>query len=401
MILPRFCSIAAIEGPEMLFELDAGRDSFRQEVREFFARHVTSEMVQRARDTGTYHDAGLYRAVAAQGWIGLNWPVEDGGLGRDALDALVFGEEAHRVGAPLMMLSTTLMVANTIRFAATLEQRSRILRPVLAGDITCCLGYTEPGCGSDVAAAATTAVRDGASWVINGQKVFTTLAHEATHVFLLCRTEFGGPKYHNLTLFLVPLDSPGVTIDLIRTLSGERTNTTFYSGVRVSDELRIGDINGGWSVMREALVHERGGSLGDIPEIVHLSREILRSSSLGGENSLSETQRACVARLATHGEISRLLDLRVRSMIVDGQSPSIEGSIQKLYASTHLVADVSDAMEAFGPQTVIAERIRGSSLSGALEYLYRHSAVTTIYGGTSEIQRSIIAERALGLPRTR
>lgn len=385
----------------MLFELDAERDSFRQEVREFFVRYVTAEMVQRARDTGTYHDAGLYRAVADRGWIGLNWPKEDGGQGRDALDSLVFGEEAQRVGAPLMMLGITLMVANTIRFAATLEQRSRILRRVLAGDITCCLGYTEPGCGSDVAAATTTAVRDGASWVINGQKVFTTLAHEATHVFLLCRTDIGGPKYHNLTLFLVPLDSPGVQIHPMQTLSGERTNTTFYSGVRVSDELRVGAVNSGWSVMREALVHERGGSLGDLPEIVHLSRVILRCSSLGGGKSLTGAQRACVARLATHAEISRLLDLRVRSMVVGGQSPSIEGSIQKLYASTHLVADVSDAMEAFGSQTVVAERTRSSSLSGALEYLYRHSAITTIYGGTSEIQRSIIAEHALGLPRSR
>jgi 3-oxocholest-4-en-26-oyl-CoA dehydrogenase alpha subunit len=400
-MLPNSCSMAVMERPEMLFELDAERDSFRQEVREFFARHVTAEMVQRARDTGTYHDAGLYRAVADQGWIGLNWPEEDGGQGRDALDALAFSTEAQRAGAPLMMLSITLMVANTIRFAATLRQRNRILRPVLAGDITCCLGYTEPGCGSDVAAATTTAVRDGAGWVINGQKVFTTLAHEATHVFLLCRTDIDGPKYHNLTLFLVPLDRPGVTIDAIHTLSGERTNTTFYSDVRVSDELRIGHINGGWSVMREALVHERGGSLGDLPEIVHLSHEILRWSSSGGGSSLTETQRACVARLAMHGEISRLLDLRVRSMIVNGQSPAIEGSIQKLYASAHLVGDVSDAMEAFGPQTVVAEGIRGSSLSGALEYLYRHSAVTTIYGGTSEIQRSIIAEHALGLPRSR
>jgi alkylation response protein AidB-like acyl-CoA dehydrogenase len=385
----------------MLFELDADRDSFRQEVREFFARHVTAEMVQRVRDTGTYHDAGLYRAVADQGWIGLNWPREEGGQGRDALDSLAFGEEAQRAGAPLMMLGITLMVANTVRYAATPEQRSRILRRVLAGDITCCLGYTEPGCGSDVAAATTTAVRDGASWVINGQKVFTTLAHEATHVFLLCRTDIGGPKYHNLTLFLVALDSPGVAIEPIHTLSGERTNATFYADVRVSDELRIGDVNSGWSVMREALVHERGGSLGDLPEIVHLSRQILRWSSRGAGKSLTESQRACVARLATHAEISRLLDLRVRSMVVDGQSPSIEGSIQKLYASTHLAADVSDAMEAFGSSSVVAEGIRGSSLSAELEYLYRHSAVTTIYGGTSEIQRSIIAEHALGLPRSR
>jgi alkylation response protein AidB-like acyl-CoA dehydrogenase len=216
---------------------------------------------------------------------------------------------------------------------------------------------------------------------------------------LLCRTGLREAKYRNLTLFIVPLDSPGTVIEPIWTLGGERTNMTYYSDVRVSDDFRIGGVDDGWTVMREALVHERGGSLGEVPEIRSLAERCLRFAAEIGEGGLTDHQREVIARMMIHAEMTRLLDLRVRQMIVDDKSPAIEGSMTKLYSTEHLCSDVSAAMDAFGSAAVLAEK--GPSLGGLLEYMYRHSVVTTIYGGTTEIQRSIIAETGLGLPRSR
>ena len=214
----------------MDFRLGERSDAFRDEVRAFLGEHFSPEMVERAHDTGTSHNWEFHRALGAQGWIAASWPEEYGGQGRDPMEMTALRDELRLAGVPTDGLGQTIMIARTLRAVGTEEQKQQFIPPALAGEIIFALGYTEPDSGSDVAAAKTRAVRDGDEWVIDGQKMFTTLAHEATYVFLLTRTNPDVPKHQGLTMFLVPLDSPGVEIHPVHTMGGERTNATFYTG---------------------------------------------------------------------------------------------------------------------------------------------------------------------------
>ena len=170
--------------------------------------------------TGTYHDWGLHRAFAEQGWIAAAWPKEWGGQERDAFEMLVMFEELARAGAPVDGWGTAELVANTLAIVGRPDQQQEIIPRVLGGEIVICLGYSEPDAGSDIASASTRAVRDGDGWVINGQKMFTTLAHESAYVWLLTRTNPDVPKHRGLTLFLVPMDTPGIEVRADRDARG-------------------------------------------------------------------------------------------------------------------------------------------------------------------------------------
>ncbi len=212
--------------------------------------------------TGVHHNWDFHRAVVEQGWLAPAWPVEDGGQGRDPMEMIALSEEFQKAAAPTYGVGTTLMVANVVRHLGTDEQKRRFVAPALRGEIIMVLGFTEPECGSDVAAAQTRAVRDGDEWVINGSKMFTTNAQEADYAFMLTRTNPDVAKHKGLTTFLVPLRQEGVEIRPVYTLSGERTNLTFYNDVRVDDSMRIGEVDGGWDVMTLILTFERTGAQG-------------------------------------------------------------------------------------------------------------------------------------------
>ena len=248
----------ASEGLEFSVPESAAR--FGGEVGDFLAEHMTPEVHHRMRETGTFHDAGFHRALAARGWIGLSWPGPDGRRTHSAYDSAVFAEEAGYAHAPVDGLQTANIVAQTLLRVGTPDQQRRFIEPIRRGELLVCLGFTEPGAGSDVAAATTRAVRDGDEWLLTGSKMFTTLAHVSDFVFLLARTDPEVPKHEGLTVFLVPLDAPGVEIRPVATLGGERTNATFYDAVRVRDADRVGEVDGGWSVMALALDVERAGA---------------------------------------------------------------------------------------------------------------------------------------------
>ncbi|MGA2474258.1 MAG: acyl-CoA dehydrogenase family protein, partial [Acidimicrobiales bacterium] len=241
----------------MDFRLGEGSDALRDEARQFLDEHFTDDVRERMHRTGVHHDWDFHKARVDHGMLAPGWPEVYGGQGRDSLEVLALAEEFQSAGAPTYGGSTTLMVANVIRHMGTEEQKRLIVPQALGGEIIIALGFTEPEAGSDVAAAQTRAVRDGDEWVINGQKMFTTNAQEADYVFLLTRTNSEVAKHKGLTTFLVPLRQPGVEIQPVFTVSGERTNLTFYTDVRVSDSLRIGEVDGGWEVMTVGLTFER------------------------------------------------------------------------------------------------------------------------------------------------
>ncbi|HEV2993219.1 MAG TPA: acyl-CoA dehydrogenase [Acidimicrobiia bacterium] len=377
--------------------LDPPPCGFRAEVRAALAEACTDDVLERVAATGTVHDWGLHRALAGRGLLGAGWPVEWGGADRDEHDVLALWEELERAGAPADGWGTTELVARTLALVGTDEQRRRVIPSFLAGDILVCLGYSEPDSGSDVAAATTRATRDGDDWVINGQKMFTTLAHEAAYVFLLTRTNTEAPKHRGLTMFLVPMDRPGIEITPVRTLSGERTNITYYSDVRVPDACRVGDVDGGWDVMRVALAFERRPTM--VGELDRLLRRFLGWARGRADALERPTVRARVARGWIDLEAGRRLSERMAAVAAGGELPIVEGSVAKLWSSEALVRAAAALLDTLGAEGVLALGAPGAPADGAVELLHRHAQVTTIRAGTSEIQRTIIAERGLGLPR--
>ncbi len=387
----------------MDFRLGEESDAFRGLVREFLDEHLTDEVRERVHETGTVHDWGFHRALGARGWIGASWPVEYGGQGRSPFELTAMREELRLAGAPTDGLGTTLIVARTINHLGTPELKEQLLPRVLAGELIFALGYSEPDAGSDAAAAKTRAVRDGDEWVITGQKMFTTLAHEAAYVFLLARTNLDVPKHQGLTIFLVPLDAPGVEITPVHTLGGERTNVTYYNDVRVPDSLRVGEVDRGWEVANVALAFERGGmGLTESDRMWRQTVDWATDTERDGRPVIEDPLvRERLARVAIDNEVAKLLAYRVSWVVASGGVPSVEGSMHKLFYAERFQSAVGELMDALGPDAVLAHGVDDAPVDGWVEHQYRHAPVTTIYGGTSEVMRNIIAEHGLGLPRAR
>jgi alkylation response protein AidB-like acyl-CoA dehydrogenase len=392
----------------MDFRFPANAESFRAEARQFVAEHATHEVVERAYRTGTMHDWGLHRALGERGFLAGSWPEADGGQGRSVFEMMVLLDELNRAGAPLDGWVVTMSAANTIRILGTEEQRRTVLPAVVAGEALIAIGFSEPDSGSDVASARTKAVQDGDEWIINGQKMFTTMAHEARWVFLLTRTDPEVPKHLGLTVFLVPLDSPGIEVQAVHTLGWERTNITFYTDVRVDDRWRVGHVNGGWDVILASLAFERGSEFGAGSSFLGVSGLVLDGAvrwalEAHGVDRLEEVDtltRERIGRAATEYEVACLLNYRSNWLAEAGHIPDTEGAMAKLFASESLQRSCSDLLDLVGVDGVRQFGDPDAPAGGELEHAYRHATVTTIYGGSSEIMRGIIARRALGLPRS-
>ncbi len=388
----------------MDFRVDEAAVAVRAEARALFDQFVTPEVRARVRATGTVYDHDLHRAIGERGWLTASWSLEEGGAARNAVELAPFFDEGALVDAPLDAILTTALVTETLREVGTDAQKRDIVPRFNAGDVIICLGFSEPDAGSDVAAARTNAVRDGDVWTINGQKMFTTMAHGADYVFLLTRTNSDVPKHRGLTLFLVPMDTPGIEVHPVATLGRERTNITFYNDVQVPDSARVGDVDGGWSVMQVTLALERGSfpnQPGRCDRVLALAVEWANTPASDGRAPIeSPNVRRELARLAVRNEVGRLLGIRAVWVHSQRVQPVIEGSMAKLFATEHLQEIAQTVIGLIGAEGLLSEDAPGALLDGAIEEAYRHAPVETIYGGTSEIQRDIIARHGLGLPRS-
>jgi alkylation response protein AidB-like acyl-CoA dehydrogenase len=384
------------------FSLGEKSDTFRAEVRAFLDRHLTAEVIERARSTGTMHDWEFHRALAAQGWLAAAWPREYGGQERDSFEMLALLDELKARRAPVDGMLLTMMVAQVVRHHGTAEQRRTIIPRAIAGEILICLGYTEPEAGSDVAAVRTSAVRDGTNWVINGQKMFTTMAHVSNYVFLLTRTNPDVEKHRGLTLFLVPLTTPGIEIAPIHTIGGVRTNVTYYTDVVVSDACRVGEVDGGWGVMATALAYERSGGAENVFALRRAVEAARRTPRRVGGTLIDDPMvRDRLVRIAIDCEVAKLLAYRSHWVESTGGRAVVEGSMHKLFSAEREVRAASDLLDVLGAAGVLEIDEVGAPAQGELTLEFRHSIVLPIYGGSSEVQRKIIAERHLGLPRSR
>lgn len=390
----------------MHFHLDADTATFRDGVRNHLREVLSHEFQERIYRSGVAHDDEFAKSLVDTGYFAPGWPVELGGQNRSAWDEQVLKEELMRCDAPVYLSETTRMVASIIREIGTPELKDRILAGAINGDITIALGFTEPECGSDVAAAATRAVRDGsgddAQWVINGSKMFTTNGHIADFIFLLARTSPDKPKHKGLTMFLVPCSSDGFVAQAVWTLSGERTNITFYSDVRVGDEWRIGEVDGGWEVLGLSLRYEHASGWG--PHLVRLLDHAERwaSSARSDDGALPMANadvRRRLARVAMETEVSMLLQRRCVWMHEQGDIPVAEGPMSKVFSTEALERASQDVVELVGADGLRSYLEPTAPEQGRFEHSLRFSLGTTIYAGTSEVQRTIIAQRGLGLPR--
>ena len=386
----------------MDFSLSPRAAEFRTEVMAFLDSHLTGEVIDTMHRTGTFNDKHFNAAMADAGLLAGAVP----GYGdRDPIELYVLFNELEKAGAPYDGLAVTMLVAGVINAVGTDFHREQVLDRLLTGRFNCCLGYSEPDHGSDVAAITTRAVQDGDEWVINGQKMWTTMAHEADWVILLTRTDPDVPKHKGLTMFLVPMDTPGIEVQPVPTMASERTNATFYDEVRIGDEWRLGDVNGGWSVMGVALAFERGvmgGTNPAVPLLRHVRGWATDAPSPDGGRMIDDPLlRERIARTAIANQVSQLLTLRAAWIAATGGLPGLEGSMAKLYATDRYQQAVGWFQQMAGADGLLGFGTDGAAADGWIDYDARHSPVTTIYGGTTEINRNNVAERHLGLPRAR
>ncbi|WP_068176796.1 acyl-CoA dehydrogenase family protein [Mycobacterium sp. UM_CSW] len=372
-------------------ELSAEDQEFLEETRAFIAKHVTDEVLRRQREFGENFDEQVHLALGEAGYLASDWrPESEGGF--SAVRRRIFHLEIARAHTPWYHWGTTSVVARLVQQFGAPELADRVLPGVLSGEIRLCLGYTEPEGGSDVATCKTRAVRDGSAWIINGSKMFTSNAQNARYVFLLTNTDPQGPKHKNLTMFLVPLDSPGIEIQPIRTLDGDRTNIVFYSDVRVDDLYRIGEVNGGWTVMRAALDSEHG--MVD-PEDHGLQYVAAMSAHGDIMAEVVDTVAALVAQV-DDASVKYRLGRAAARMEAALSTPGMFGRV----AIAQTMREISpDLMDILGPAAALPAETQGPASDGAAEHLYRLALPLGIYGGTLEVFRNMIAQHTLKLGR--
>jgi len=380
-------------------ELSAEDQAFLDETRAFITKHVTDEVLYRQREFGENFDEQVHLALGEAGYLASDWQVESLG-GFSPVRRRIFQLEIARAHTPWYHWGTTSVVARLVQQFGAPELADKVLPGVLSGEIRLCLGYTEPEGGSDVATCKTRAVRDGDAWIINGSKMFTSNAQNAKYVFLLTNTDPQGPKHKNLTMFLVPLDTPGIEIQGIRTLDGDRTNIVYYSDVRVEDFYRIGEVNGGWTVMRSALDSEHG-----IVDPEDHGLQYIAAMSAHGDvmAEVADTVATVVAQPGPDGR--RPLDDESVKYRLGRSFARIEAALSTpgmfgRVAIAQTMRDISlDLMDILGTASALPTDTQASASDGAAEHLYRLALPVGIYGGTLEVFRNMIAQHALGLGR--
>ena len=370
-------------------ELSDDDQAFQDDLRAFLKTIVTDEVIARDRQTGENFDEGVHMALGEAGYLATDFKDEsEGGFTR--LRRRIWALEIGRAHTPWFHWGTTAMVARAVEQFGSDELKDEVMPKVLAGEYRLCLGYTEPEGGSDVATCKTRAVRDGDGWIINGSKMFTSNAQNAHYVYLITNTDPDAPKHQSLTMFLVPLNSAGVEIQPLRTVDGDRTNITYYSDVRIDDKYRVGEVNGGWGVLREALNDEHGtidrGTDG-LDKIAAMSEHLLL---------LAEAIDGVAATAADDDSVRYRLGRSIARMEAAMSTPEMFGRV----AIAQTMRDVTpDLMDILGTASGLPVGTEGAADDGGAEYIFRLAGPTGIYGGTLEVFRNMIAQHALGLGR--
>ncbi len=389
-----------------------GQERLREELRAYFARLMTPE--RRAALTtaeGEYGNGEAYREVVRQlgrdGWLVLSWPEEYGGRGASPIDQLILTDEAAVAGVPVPFLTLHTVGPTIMRFG-TAEQKAHYLPRIAAGEIHFSIGYSEPEAGTDLASLRTRAVRvqgdgeaGGDSYVVNGQKMWTSLIQYADYVWLACRTDPDAPRHKGLSILIVPTDAAGFSWTPVRTVAGTTTSATYYSDVRVPVTALVGEENQGWPLITNQLNHERvaltssAPVLGALREVTEWARATKLAS--GGRVIDAEWVQLNLARVHAKAEFLKLMNWRIAAQAGDG--PGMAGaSATKVFGTEFATEAYRLLMEVLGANALIRDGSAGAVLAGRIERMHRSALILTFGGGTNEVQRDLIAAAALGLP---
>jgi 3-oxocholest-4-en-26-oyl-CoA dehydrogenase alpha subunit len=383
------------------------QERLRLELRGYFGELMTPEV--RAALAGGDDDLGdgqAYRSVVRQlgrdGWLALSWPEEFGGRGGSALDQLIFTDEAATARVPVPFLTINTVGPTIMRFG-TPAQKEFYLPKIAAGEIHFSIGYSEPEAGTDLASLRTTAVRDGQEYVINGQKMWTSLIQYADYVWLACRTDPAADRHKGLSIIIVPVTAAGFSWTPVPTVAGVVTSATYYSGVRVPSSSLVGEENQGWPLITNQLNHERVALTSAAPVMAALADVRDWAASVrqadGRRVIDAEWVQLNLARVHAKAEFLKLLNWRVASS--EGVLGRADASATKVFGTEFAVEAYRLLMEVLGARGVVRSGSPGEALAGRIERAHRAALILTFGGGTNEVQRDIIAAAALGLPLSR
>jgi alkylation response protein AidB-like acyl-CoA dehydrogenase len=378
----------------------------REELRSYFAAVLTPEVRAELRAEG--HGGPVHREVrqklGADGWLGIGWPKQYGGQGRSVLDQFVFFDEASRANAPVPMIALN-TVGPTIMAAGTEEQKQRYLPGILAGTLDFAIGYTEPGSGTDLASLRTRAVLDGDHFVVNGNKVYTSGGDLADFIWLAARTDPDAPKHKGITILLVPTSSAGFSATPIRTMGGGTTTATYYEDVHVPVENVVGEVNSGWKLITTQLNHERVALSAMGGRCLALSDAVRQwaTDTLTPEGTRVIDQpwvRTTLARVHARLEAMKVMNWRMAYAVHTATLTPASASAAKVYGTEVEIEAYRLLLDVLGRAGYLRRGSPGAVLEGRVEQAYRDAPVRTFGGGSNEVQREILAQTALGLPRT-
>jgi alkylation response protein AidB-like acyl-CoA dehydrogenase len=380
------------------------QQALRQELREYYDNLLTPEVeaeLSHAQGVGPVV-RGVVRQMGADGWLGIGWPKEYGGQGRSAIEQFIFFDESMRAGAPVPMLTIN-TVGPTIMNFGTQEQKDFFLPKILGGEIHFCIGYTEPGAGTDLAALKTKAMRDGDEYVINGQKTFTSLAGDADYVWLATRTNAEVKKHKGISMFIVPMKTSGIKVVPMHLIGEHNINQTFYEDVRVPAANLVGGENNGWTLITNQLNHERvtlcssGVVERTLDEVLAWSRQ----TRLGDGRRVIDQEwvQVSLAKVRAKLEFLRLINWKVAWTATQGHLDVADASTVKAFGTEFYLEAFRLLMEILGERAYLRPGSPDSLLQARLERLYRSMLILTFGGGTNEIQRDLIAMFGLGMPR--
>ena len=397
----------------MYIGYDEDQEALRQELRAYYDRILTPEI---QADLAREHGIGprtreIVRQMGRDGWLGIGWPREYGGQGRSEIEQFVFFDESMRARAPVPMLTVN-TVGPTLMHNGTEEQKARFLPRILAGEIHFCIGYSEPGAGTDLAALQTRAepANDGTGdYIINGQKLWTSLASDADYCWLAVRTDPDAPKHGGLSMFLVNMKSPGIRVDPLELLSAHDINAVFFDDVRVPGENLVGGLNRGWKLITSQLNHERvtlcapGMIEGAYEAVVEWARKTRRP---GGSRVIDdEWVQINLAKVKAGIHALRLMNWKVAWTATEGRTLNpADASTIKVFGTEFFLDAFRLLMEVMGPRGYLRGETEATAPEqtvalGMVEMLYRSLLILTFGGGTNEIQRDLIGLFGLGLPR--
>ena len=392
--------------------------AFREEVRDFLAENLPDRLRDGARRTpGVFvePDIGMewHRILYKKGWVAPHWPKEDGGTGWTPTQKFIFEKECALAGAPGLAILGLRLVGPVICHFGTPEQKARFLPRILSGEDYWCQGYSEPGSGSDLASLKTAARLEGDEYIINGSKIWTTHAHHANWIFALVRTDASVKKQQGISFLLVPMDQPGIAVTPIHSMSGDHeVNAVFFTDARTGQENRIGEEGQGWTIAKFLLENERGGScyaprlLQSIERLEELAQT--QPSGVNGAIAHDARFRDRLARVRLEAEALEVTELRILAELAKGRSPGPQTSLVKLLGSNIGQQVDTLRLELLGNDALQLPLERplygneapepvGSEYAQTAMGRYLNNRAQTIFGGSDEVQKNIIAKTVLGL----